>query len=666
MDAERKQTYKTVKELRSALAEGDIQRFQRTLETQPTHSLLKAIREQKLLVKNYAAEHELVVEIVRTVASTVLCSKELEEYSNYLSFIGYWQKSKESSESRLKSCFNNFPKVSIEELLQIFDKALYRFFSKLPYSAPKENQTVADYEKSIHHRNGIANDVLFAALRALNDASRKVVHPSARKLSPSTRLSSIRRFYKAVQLASEVNSLDWIMDSVSYGDLVVSKLQTGSPIEARLEYADKKRSLMLNLAIRRKLIGVMHLPRNERYVREMLKASETSVLTEALEFYAGFVNENPSQIDMESLLRQSSARLAQVEAEDDLLMVASARAGKQNPATYYLTSMCLTWFGMAADAVQKAFPRSFRRRSSVPIPSSLIESAVSNAGGKQVAETIKELSSTLPTKSHQDLVGRPFLSVSEDDTLWLLNGDPGLWNLKVREALLSGGKVGDAYGHVWEEFLAKSFEDSDWQLIGRNKRLRLAGHTATEVDLLLKKNDLLLVVEVKAQIGSSITCYDHWRSRQTVEWGCRQAAAAAEFIKSNENWLISVAGKRLAEEVRHIQPLVLTNNDLLDGWHFEGVPVMGEVGRKAITTGAKVDYTDQSGRVVSTRWITRKEELTTDRILWSLQNPVELLIAPESLETSHRVLKLGDFAVLTPQFDLRDDLESVPAIAVSS
>ena len=93
---------------------------------------------------------------------------------------------------------------------------------------------------------------------------------------------------------------------------------------------------------------------------------------------------------------------------------------------------------------------------------------------------------------------------------------------------------------------------------------------------------------------------------------------------------------------------------------------MGEVGRKAITTGAKVDYTDQSGRVVSTRWITKKEELTTDRILWSLQNPVELLIAPESLETSHRVLKLGDFAVLTPQFDLREDLESVPAIAVSS
>lgn len=666
MDAERKQTYNTVKELRLALAEGDSQRFQFTLEAQSTLGLLKAIREQKLLVKSHAAEHEFVVAIVRKVASIVLSPRELEEYSNYLAFIEPWQKAKESSEAALKSCFNNFPKVSIEELLEIFDKTLDRFFSKTPISPPKESQTVADYERSIHHRNGIANDVLFAALRALNDASRKIVHPSARKLSPSMRLSSIRRFYRAVQLASEVNSLDWIMDSVSYGDLVVSTLQTGSPIEARLDYADAKRSLMLNLAIRRKLIGVMHLPRNERYVREMLKASETSVLTEALEFYAGFVNEDLSQIDMESLLRQSSARLAQVEAEDDLLVVASARAGKQNYATYYLTSMCLTWFSIAADAVQKAFPRSFRRRSSVPIPSSLIESAVSYAGGKHVAETIKVLTSTLPTKSHHDLVRRPFWGVSEDDTLWALNGDAGLWNLTVREALLSGGKVGDAYGHVWEEFLAKSFEDSDWQLIGRNKRLRLAGQTATEVDLLLKKNDLLLVVEVKALIGSNITCYDHWRSRQTVEWGCRQAAAAAEFIKSNKNWLASVAGKRLAQEVRHIQPLVLTNNDLLDGWHFEGVPVMGEVGRKAITTGAKVDYMDQGGRVVSTRWITKKEDLTTDRILWTLQNPVELLIAPEGLETSHRILKLGGLAVLIPEFDLRDDLESVPAIAVKS
>ena len=93
---------------------------------------------------------------------------------------------------------------------------------------------------------------------------------------------------------------------------------------------------------------------------------------------------------------------------------------------------------------------------------------------------------------------------------------------------------------------------------------------------------------------------------------------------------------------------------------------MGEVGRKAITEGAKVDYTDQSGHIFSTHWITKKEDLTTDRILWSLKNPVELLIAPESLETSHRILKLRDLTVLIPEFDLRDDLENVPAIAASS
>lgn len=126
------------------------------------------------------------------------------------------------------------------------------------------------------------------------------------------------------------------MDSVSYGDLMVAKLESGSPTRVRLEYADAKRSLLLNLANRRRLIGVAHLPREKRYVREMLKASETAVLTEAVELYAELVNIDPGQIDMNSLLRQSAATLAQIETEDDLLALASTRAGDHNWATYYL------------------------------------------------------------------------------------------------------------------------------------------------------------------------------------------------------------------------------------------------------------------------------------------------------------------------------------------
>ena len=666
MDAQRKRTNQSIKELRSALAVGDKERFKITLEAKASTALLKAIREQKLLIKPHTAGHEPIIEILMNSASEVLSQKELKEYLAYLAFIRPWQQSKQLSESRFVGCFTNFPKVSTEQLLEIFDSVLERYFLKMPSSSPQQHETVAEFERKLHHQNGTLNDVYFAAVRALNDASRHVVAPKASKLSPSRRLSATRHFYKAVQFAAEANSLDWIMDAVSYGDFSVVGLESGSPTSVRLEYTDVRRSLLRELAIRRRLIIVINNARKQRFVREMLKASEIATINEAIDYYTELVGLDPARVETEQLFGRSANALAQIDAEDDLLAVASSLAGEQNWATFYLTSICLTWFGMAAGAVRESLPRSRRRRLTTPIPKNSVEFAVLSAGGERVFDTMSLLSNTLPAKSHYDLLRRPILRVTDCDTLWLLQGDSGLWNLAVREALLSGGKVGDAYGHVWEEFLAWSFKDSDWQLIGRNKRLRLAGQTTTEVDLLLKKNDLLLVIEVKALIGSSINSYDHWRSRQTVEWGCRQAAAAAAFIKSNKNWLVSVAGKQLAEEVCHIQPLVLTNNDILDGWHFEGVPVMGEVGRKAITEGAKVDYTDQSGHIFSTHWITKKEDLTTDRILWSLKNPVELSIAPESLETSHRILKLRDLTVLIPEFDLRDDLENVPAIAASS
>lgn len=164
MDAQRKQTYRAIKELRSALAVGDKERFQHALEAKASTGLLKVIREQKLLVKHHAADHEPIIEIVRNTASEVLSQKELKEYLAYLAFIRPWRQSKQLSESRLVGCFNSFPKVSTEQLLEIFDKALDRFFSKMPVSAPQENQTVAEYEKSLHHHNGRLNDVFFAAL----------------------------------------------------------------------------------------------------------------------------------------------------------------------------------------------------------------------------------------------------------------------------------------------------------------------------------------------------------------------------------------------------------------------------------------------------------------------------------------------------------------------
>lgn len=663
MDARRREISRTIKRLRAALDVGDVQRFADDLQKTASADVLTAVREQKLLLKPHTADRSAVTAALTATAETVLCRAEADHYLAYLEFMAVWECAYRGTVERQSVVLSGMPRMAIGQLLGIFEKALNRFLQDLPSRPPTESQSVAEYERLLHHLNGLGNDTFYAAVRALNEASRVMLDPIEQRLSPSERDRALRRFIKATQIAAELNGLEWVLDWVTYGDLVVSEVESASAPQVRLDYADARRSLLRELAIRRNLVLNLNRARAPRYVREMLNASEAPVLERAVEHYAELAGIDPAGVDMERLFDQSAATLVLVEAEDDLLALAGASAGDPQPATYYLSAMCLRWYELGAAAVRRILPPGSRRLLAAPtIPVSSIEAVIARGGGVHVAETIENLSSVLPARTHYDLVRRPFLRLPGGETRSLPVGGCTLWNTTVREALISGGAIGDAYGRMWEMFYARSFEESEWLVVGRNLTLRSAGQTTTDVDLLLKRDDLLLVVQVKAMIGSGVTCYDHWRNRQTIEWGCRQAAVAAEFIRAQPGWLASVAGSQAAGEVRHIQPLVLTTVDMFDGWHFEGVPVIGEVGRKAITQGAKVAYTDSSGCVVSTRWITTPEDPSTERILWSLNNPVELLIAPEGLNVRHRPITVSGLTILLPQFDLREDVESFPAI----
>lgn len=664
MDASRRNIKRVIKHLREALDAGESKLFSEKLAAQASPELLTAIREQKLLTRPHSVDRQSIKDAVKAAAETALCRTDADHYLAYLEFIDLWWRGHREAVERLATVIARLPEMPFSQLLEVFDKTLEKIQRGRTSHPPIIGQSVAEYEKELHHLNGVANDTLFAALRALNEASRVVLGSVEKRIVPSRQFQMLRSFTKAIEISAELNSLEWILDSVSYGDFVVSTVENASISRVRLDHADVRRSLLRELAIRRRLVLLRSRAGAPRHLREMLKASEFSILEQAVEHYAKQAGVKSSDVDTEYLFDRSQEILRFLDAEDDLLALSGTSVRDSQYATYYFSAICLIWHELAASAVRKILP-SGRRRSlaSAAIPTSSVENVILRAGGTHAAKCIEDLTSTLPTKSHYDLARRPFVRAPCGETRSLPFVGASIWNTSVREILVSGGAIGDAYGRLWEDFYAYTFEESDWVLVGRNLTLRSNGRTTTDVDLLLKKGNLLLVVEVKALIGSGVSCYDHWRNLQKIEWGCRQAAVAADFVRDQRAWLASVAGNEVAAEIRHIQPLVLTTVASFDGWSFEGVPVIGEAGRKAITEGVKVEYTHSSGRVVSTRWITKPDELTTERILWTLNNPVELLIAPEGLDTFQRELRFRGFSVMIPEFDMRKHVESFPVVA---
>ncbi|MEJ2045972.1 MAG: hypothetical protein P8X74_16275 [Reinekea sp.] len=343
------------------------------------------------------------------------------------------------------------------------------------------------------------------------------------------------------------------------------------------------------------------------------------------------------------------ASLAIIDAEDDVLWVASR--GDQRVPAYYVAGFALACFAIAGEVVREEKQCARVAAPIKGVPLSQINSGISlSIEGSLIAEGLSALSVTLPARSHSQLNALSFVRDESDVIRPFLHGFSGMWNTMVRNALIQGGRLGKDVGGIWEGFIEFVFKDTDWSVVGKGVKLRSGGQTITEVDLLLLRDDLLLVVQIKALKGAGDTAYDHWKNRQIVEMGCIQARKSVDFLLENMNFMSSICGKRASEKIKVIQPVVLTNIHHFEGLSLFDVPVIGEATRKAICRGSIVNYFRPGGEHVHSHVFTAPEQLDTKEILRLLKEPVELRIAYETPETTYREERLGRLALLMPEF----------------
>lgn len=660
MSSYRKHIEQSIAHLKSMLAKDNTSGFRSYIKARCTPELLTAIREQKVALKALPESRDSVVNALTKAAKRHLSKEESERFRAYLTFAMIWDTAHQNTLDKLTGITHRLPNINLIQLLTAKDAVIEVFLAPLKVRPPSKGQSVAEYEREIGNLNGRTNDTISAVLRAINEVAKIKLDQSTTDISKSQHDNVINQLQEITLIAGELNSLEWIFDSVSYGDFSVSPIANTFRSLFKFDYVDIRLNQLRTLAVRRNLILNLNQEKIPRFVREMLKASEEGTLKAAIDHYSNQEELPPCYFNLSRLKQISAANLALIDAEDDLL--AAASPNDLNPATYYTTAMTMNWFASVATETQSTL-QSKRNglRTSLKLPLRSIEAAIKRGGGNEASQAIKQLTVDLPTRSHYDFLRRPFILDTPDYAHCALPSS-GLWNTTVREILISGGATGDAYGRTWEKFYARSFIDSDWEIIGHNFQLRRNGQTITDIDTLLMREDLLIVLQIKARAGSGVSVYDHWRNRQTIEYGCRQAALASDFIQTNRNWLVSVAGRTKADAVKHVQPLVLTTVSFFDGWRFEGVPVIGEVGRKAITQGAKVTYRDsKSQKALATHHFVRPEELSTQKILWAIENPLELLIAPENMNIYHKPIRVGGLTFEIPEFRVRKDTKSFPA-----
>ena len=584
---------KLVRVLGRHLEASELDTFEHKVRAHCSPVLLLAMRRQKTPMRARRMDRGRTAKVLVEAAQALGVSEERAEYIRYVELSVEAAEARDRIKQQIGDALRCMPKLSLRQLLMVAEKVARESIPARPdlRNEGAVAQRAAEHGRQIHERYGRTNDVWFAVARAINEASSSIGPRDLVRADATAK--AVPAFRTITILCSRLNSLEYVLDNASFGEFsVVSHDQNSRTF--RLDIVDVRRALIRVTSIRRNLLSILGGRRAKRYVRERLAETSEPILHNALMRYLARsgATVGPEEGDIECLGSFLETLLLVVDAEDDLLLLAANAGADEKPefaSILYHLSAAIRVNAFVADMFANRMSRQKRLNYDDRIDRDELIAELGSGLQASALEAWTSLVVDLPVRSHFDLLRRPFIRTGPNTARAVpaLVGDR--WTIAVREGLNNGGAIGNWYGKLWEDFFARGFANSGWSLLKRNVKSRAEGACVAEIDMLLLRDDLLLVVEVKALTGSGISPYDHWKNREIIERGCRQARRAAEHIEANREYIASVVDRSTASRVRHVQPLVLTTESMFDGWEYAGVPVAGETIRKAITIGTKVE-----------------------------------------------------------------------------
>jgi hypothetical protein len=660
-----KLTQQLLLRLRRIFADGSVADAVEIIQ-QASPLLLLALREQKLLlgVQGDGAFKELAAVMTRR-ASEVLDNVEGRRYGRYVLLVERTRTAFASlTADRVELLEHGFPRLSLADLLPLAEGVLREFLDHVAAVQPSPvaaqampgdlPDLVADYERALHEHIGRANDVLFAAARALNEVARIT---GRRPAPPGRRVreEASARLRALFTLAGEWNGVSYVLDQVSYGTWYVEDIEGD---RCRLGLVDPRYELVRGIGIRREHIARITRARGGnrsgvRFLRDLLQRSSEALVDSALLYYEGRTRAvaRPPRELMEHY-RDVDALLDTIGAEDDLLFMAAN--GDFAVQSRYLAAFAVRVFRETAHFVREGLPKRLQTLLNAPeIPLEHISGLI-DVGPEQRAvfrHALEEVVVDLPAPRHMDVVRSPFVREPSGAARALAFLDATPWPATVRDWIINGGSLGKDVGRTFEGFVQSVLGEGGWNVFGGGTRLKEGSRIVTDVDLFALREGVLLICQVKSVAGAGVVPYDHWRSRGIIEHGARQARLAAELIRKEPERLTSIADRKVRNEVVEVLPVVVSSSALFDGWRCDGIPVISHPTINALTGDVGVRYRTLTGEVHHSVSIAEGSRLDRPMIRSLIEHPLALRVAGEGETVSHRVHRFAGAEWALPEFE---------------
>jgi hypothetical protein len=633
---------------------------------------LVQIREQKLLLLTHTPnEQTKLANAYKAAVARLLCDQiERERAEKYADFTVLLSKLFRRLTIQANKLRRRIQYITSIELLGLIDKIIVDNAKNI-LNWHQENVQRLEAEESLpsselsdisewmfHNFNGAINDLSWAGARTLNECI-LFTDSSKRKFSDKKLRSALKDdLLQLMQIAGNWNSLVYGADMVSYGEWFIEELIYTSPITVKFSISDISFARAKTIGIRR-TITERHFGKDvPRPMRQMLEGFTLSTIVDAVDYYLG--EDSPASFteqDLNALQAQAIEWLALLNTEDELLL--GAAKNDFSILGHYLAAIALRCFSHGAAFVGQHVVKKYRKLLICPnIPIDLIVELIARRL-KETPSLAREWIETqileLPTPRYFEIINKPFIKLSPNQVVGFGNLTFNNWPPTVRASLIKGGILGKSYGHIWEQYISHNLKSFGWKILGCGNKIRNENQILTDVDILAFKNGLLLIIQVKAIAAGGANIYEHWKARNTIVEGTKQASTADREIKINTtllNYLLS--SNRIKEEVVHFQPIVITSSPLFTGWSNNNVPVISFGYLMTLLHGAQVKYTNPQGVVVKEKQYAKGIELTSEEFIQLLQHPLDWQIAKEGNEIEHRWVELEQVKLAMPE--LRRDV----------
>jgi hypothetical protein len=630
-----------VSKLKEDLQDGDLKSSLQYLVSATDTLAFREFKEHKLLL--IPTDNKTLLEKYEETARRIISDdKTLNKELHYLKFIKTYSYAITELKKQIKELLSPFLHRSLKEFLfltfrhiELYKARLTKHLYEKTGDEPLSSLTLDELsEFHAHGHNALRGrlmDILFASTNLINSFAEWQLSNFEVGFVSVHEQGEIKEFYDAIIISGNINSYRFALDRISYGEWEITEVRISKTKPTFIfKIIDERFEKARDIGLKRMTSDKFFVKKkNKRWLHDLLINFASDAFDEAWDYYQNLgniflINNEEYKNGKEQIIKS----LDTLGIEDEILV--GMNRNNIEIISSYIVACILASYTIAAQCLKQKSSNHLYTFTCPEIPKHQINRFIEQISifGKPIVNCFDLFVCKLPLKHNLDLFKTPFIK-DKDGKIYATDYLSEDWAIWAKSFLMKGGNTADIVGKSWESYIADVMSKNQWQKVKQGIKIKRGGRLLTDIDIIAKREDVLLIVQMKVYYGTGINPFEQWKFRNKLEHAVKQVKISEQYIKENKHVLKPYFSNAELSEIKRILPVVFTNSHIYNGWKYDGVSVMSTGSLMQIINGANVKFERTDGVIEGMKKYVVSDIVSLDEFIGFLESPLDWRIGDQ-------------------------------------